>query len=75
VLGGHKVYTGSGRTSLHPVFGGSQYRHLCCSILVVGVTIRLLASERGMKGSQVSYEGEAQKTMKLESYTKPCSGL
>jgi hypothetical protein len=38
VLSGHEIYIGLGRTSLHPVFGGSRYRHLCCSMLVVGVT-------------------------------------
>jgi hypothetical protein len=34
------VYTGSSRISLHPVFGGSRYQHLCYSMLVVGVTSR-----------------------------------
>jgi hypothetical protein len=24
--------------SLHPFFGGSRYRHICCSMLKVGVT-------------------------------------
>jgi hypothetical protein len=38
VLGGSKVYTGLGRTSLHLVFNDSRYRHLYCSMLVVGVT-------------------------------------
>jgi hypothetical protein len=37
VLDGRKVYTGSGRMSLHLVFGGSYYWHLCYSMLVVGV--------------------------------------
>jgi hypothetical protein len=55
VLGGCKVYIGLGRTSLHLVFDVSCYRHLCCSMLVVGVTSRLQAGERGKKGSQVSY--------------------
>jgi hypothetical protein len=36
VLGGCKVYTGSGRMSLYPVFDGSRYQHLCCSMLVRG---------------------------------------
>lgn len=27
VLGGRKIYTGSDRTSMHPVFGGLCYRH------------------------------------------------
>jgi hypothetical protein len=40
VLGGHKIYTGSSRTSLHLVFGSSRYRHLCCSMLVVWFTSR-----------------------------------
>jgi hypothetical protein len=38
VLSGREIYTGSDRTSLHPVFDGSRYQHLCCSMLVVGVT-------------------------------------
>jgi hypothetical protein len=58
-LGGCKVYTSLGRMSLHPVFGGSRYRHHCCSMLIVRVTSRLQAGERGRKGSQVSYEGVA----------------
>lgn len=37
MLGEHKVYTSSCRMSIHPVFGGSRYRYLCFSILVVGV--------------------------------------
>jgi hypothetical protein len=43
VPSGRKIYTGSGRTSLHPVFGGSRYQHLYCSILILG----LQAGERG----------------------------
>jgi hypothetical protein len=27
--GGHKINTSSGGMSLHPVFGGSRYQHLC----------------------------------------------
>jgi hypothetical protein len=38
VLGGCKIYTSLGRTSLRQVFGGSHYRHICCSTLIVGVT-------------------------------------
>jgi hypothetical protein len=49
VLGERKVYIGSGRTSLYPIFGGSRYWHLCCSMLVVRVTSGLEASERGGK--------------------------
>jgi hypothetical protein len=30
VLGARKIYIGSGRTSLHAVFGGSRYRQLYC---------------------------------------------
>jgi hypothetical protein len=71
VLGGRKVYTGSGRMSLHPVFDGSRYRYLCCSMLVLGVTSGLQAGERGRKGSQVSYAGVVLKTTGLESYAKP----
>jgi hypothetical protein len=71
VLGGHKVYTGSGRMSLHSVFGGSCYRHLYYSMLVVGVTSGLQANERGIKGSKVSYGGVALKTMELGPYAKP----
>jgi hypothetical protein len=26
---GHKINTGSGKTSLHPIFGGLRYRHHC----------------------------------------------
>jgi hypothetical protein len=66
----HGLYC-SGRMSLHPVFDGSRYRHLCCSMLVVGVMSGLQASERGRKGSQVSYEGVSLKTTELESYAKP----
>jgi hypothetical protein len=29
VRGGHKIYTGSDGTSLHLVFDGSRYLHLC----------------------------------------------
>jgi hypothetical protein len=71
VLGGRKVYTSSGRMSLHPVLDGSRYQHLCCSMLVVGVTSGLQAGKRGRKGSQVSYAGVILKTMELESYDKP----
>jgi hypothetical protein len=71
VLGGCKVYTSSAKMSLHPVFDGSRYRHLCCLMLVVRVRSGLQASERGRKGSQVSYDGVALKIMELESYTKP----
>jgi hypothetical protein len=38
VLDGCKIYTGSDRMSPHPDFGGSHYRRICCSMLVVGVT-------------------------------------
>jgi hypothetical protein len=55
VLGGRKVYTGSSRTSLHLIFDGSCYRHLCYSMLVVGVISRLQAGERRKESSQVSY--------------------
>jgi hypothetical protein len=57
MLGGRKVYTGSDRKSLYPVFGGSLHRHLCCSILVIGVTSELQANEKGRKSSQDSYVG------------------
>jgi hypothetical protein len=70
VLGGCKVYTGSDRMSLHPVFGGSRYQHLCCSMLVVWVTSELQVNEGGRKGSQISYAGVVLKTTKLESYAK-----
>jgi hypothetical protein len=63
VLDGRKVYTDSGRTSLHPVFDGSM--------LVVGVTSGLQTSGRGRKGSQVSYVWVVLKTTELESYAKP----
>ena len=56
MLDGYKVYTDSDRTSLHLVFGSSRYMHLCCSMLVVGVT-RERERERERKGSQVSYMG------------------
>jgi hypothetical protein len=71
VLGGRKVYTSSGRTSLHLVFGSSHYRHLCCLMLVVGVTRGLQVEHRGRKGSQVSYAWMDLKTMRLVSYAKP----
>jgi hypothetical protein len=38
VLDGRKVYTGLDRMTLHLVFGDSRYRHLCYSMLIVGVT-------------------------------------
>jgi hypothetical protein len=73
VLGGHKVYTGSARTSLHPVFNGSRYWHLCYSMLVVGIISGLQADKRGNKSSQISYAWVDLKTigLELESYTKP----
>jgi hypothetical protein len=67
VLAGHKVYVVSGRTSLHLFFGRSCYRHLCCSMLVVGVTSER-DCERGRKGSQISYAVVVLKTTKLKSY-------
>jgi hypothetical protein len=38
VWSGARFILVSSKMSLHPVFGGSCYRHLCCSTLVVGVT-------------------------------------
>jgi hypothetical protein len=55
VLGGRKVYTGLGRTSLYPVLGDSHYQHLCNSMLVVGVISGLQVGEKGKERSQVSY--------------------
>jgi hypothetical protein len=40
VLREREVYTGLGRTSLHPVFGGLRYQRSCCSMVIVGVTSR-----------------------------------
>jgi hypothetical protein len=50
VISGHKIYTGTDRMSLYPIFGGMRYRHLVAQMLVVG----LQAGERG-RSSQVSY--------------------
>jgi hypothetical protein len=50
VINGRKIYTGTGRTSLYPVFGGLRYQHLVAQMLVVG----LQAGERE-RSSQVSY--------------------
>jgi hypothetical protein len=33
VLSGRNTYNGSGRTSLHPAFNGSRYRHLLAQCL------------------------------------------
>jgi hypothetical protein len=46
VYGERKIYTCSGRTSLHLVFGGLRYRHLYFSTLVVGVTSEKKREER-----------------------------
>jgi hypothetical protein len=63
VLGGRKIYTGLGRTSLHTVFGGSRYRHLCCSMLIVGVTS---GREREEELTSLELEWVDLKTMELE---------
>jgi hypothetical protein len=49
VFGGHKVYTSSGRTSLHPIFDDSRYRHLCYSMLAVGGYKRAREGRRAPK--------------------------
>jgi hypothetical protein len=71
VPGERKIYTGSGRMSLHPVFVSSRYWHFCCSMIVVGVTSGLQVGERERKGSKVSYARMDLKTTKLESYAMP----
>jgi hypothetical protein len=71
LLGGHKVYTSLSRTSLDTVFDDSRYQNLCYSMLVVGLTSRLQAGERGKKSSRVSYTWVDLKTARLESYAKP----
>jgi hypothetical protein len=48
VRGGCKVYTGSGRTSPHPVISGLRYRHKAHSR-------GYKQGERGRRGSQVSF--------------------
>jgi hypothetical protein len=59
---------------MHPALSlksGCDNRHLCFSMLIVGVTSGLQANKRGNKSSQVFYVWVDLKTTGLDSSTEP----